>query len=416
MSQRRIVVTGMGTINPVGLNVAAFWDGLKEGKSGIKRITNIDLKDSPCLIGGQVDNADFNPENYMERKLVKRMDRFSHFAIAAVKEALEDCGVLKSAIDKERIGVVVGSGIGGIQTFYDNSVKLFNSGHNRVSPMMIPMLISDIASGYISIIYGFRGPNYSVVSACASASHSICSAFNHIFVGDSDIVITGGSEAAITNLGFAGFTQSLALSIHYNDRPEKASRPFDKDRDGFIMAEGAGILILEELEHAKKRGVNIYAELVSYGVSGDAHHITAPCPDGSGAALAMKNALNKAKISPTEIQLVNAHGTSTELGDIAETKAIKSVFGENAYKIKVNSTKSMTGHSLGASGAIEAIAVIKMIQSGIIHPTINLENPDPECDLDYVPNKAVRYDVNYAISNSFGFGGHNATLVFKKYL
>ncbi len=416
MSQRRIVVTGMGTINPVGLNVAAFWDGLKEGKSGIKRITNIDLKDSPCLIGGQVDNADFNPENYMERKLVKRMDRFSHFAIAAVKEALEDCGVLKSAIDKERIGVVVGSGIGGIQTFYDNSVKLFNSGHNRVSPMMIPMLISDIASGYISIIYGFRGPNYSVVSACASASHSICSAFNHIFVGDSDIVITGGSEAAITNLGFAGFTQSLALSIHYNDRPEKASRPFDKDRDGFIMAEGAGILILEELEHAKKRGVNIYAELVSYGVSGDAHHITAPCPDGSGAALAMKNALNKAKISPTEIQLVNAHGTSTELGDIAETKAIKSVFGKNAYKIKVNSTKSMTGHSLGASGAIEAIAVIKMIQSGIIHPTINLENPDPECDLDYVPNKAVRYDVNYAISNSFGFGGHNATLVFKKYL
>ncbi len=415
MELRKIVVTGMGTINPVGMNVEEFWEGLKNGKSGIKKVTNIDLKDSPSLIGGQVNNEDFNPENYMGKKQVKRMDRYCQFAFAAAKEAINDSRILNSNIDRERIGVIIGSGIGGIQTFYDNSVKLYTSGHKKVSPLLIPMLISDIASGYVSIEYGFRGPNYSVVSACASASHSICAAFNHILLGDADIVITGGSEAAITNIGYAGFTQALALSTHYNDNPAKASRPFDKGRDGFVMAEGSGILVLEELEHAKKRGAKIHAELISYGVSGDAHHITAPCGDGSGAAIAMKNSLKKAGLSPQDIQLVNTHGTSTELGDIAETKALKSVFGDYAYKLNINSTKSMTGHSLGASGAIEAIAVIKMIQSGIVHPTINLDNPDPECDLNYTPNKPVKCDLTFALSNSFGFGGHNATLVFKKY-
>ncbi len=415
MSSRRVVVTGMGTINALGLNVKEYWEGLKAGKSGTTRVTNIDLKDSPSLVAGEVKNDKFNPENYMDRKLTKRMDRFCQFAFTAAKEAVNDSGILNADIDKTRVGVIIGSGIGGIQTFYDNSVKLYTSGHNRVSPLLIPMLISDIASGYVSIEYGFMGPNYCVSSACASAGHSITASFNHILMDDADIMVSGGAEAAITNVGFAGFTQAKTLSTHYNDRPEKSSRPFDKDRDGFVMGEGSGILILEELEHAKKRGAKIYAELLSYGVSGDAYHITAPTPDGSGGALAAKNALRKAGIRPEDVQLVNAHGTSTDLGDPAETKGIKQVFGEHAFKLKVNSTKSMIGHCLGAAAAVESIAVIKMIQDSIVHPTINLDNPDPECDLDYVPNKAVPCDITHGVSNSFGFGGHNVTLVFKKY-
>jgi 3-oxoacyl-[acyl-carrier-protein] synthase II len=343
------------------------------------------------------------------------MDRFCQFAFAATREALDDSGILNDNTDKERVGVIISSGIGGIQTFYDNSVKCETSGHSRVSPLLIPMLIGDIASGYVSIEYGFKGPNYGVVSACASSGHGMSCAFNHILMDDADIIIAGGAEAAVTKIGFAGFTQAMALSTHYNDNPEKASRPFDKDRDGFVMGEGSGILVLEELEHAKKRGAKIYAELLSYGASADANHITAPCPDGSGGALAMKYALKKAGLKPENIQLVNAHGTSTPLGDIAETKGLKSLFGDYVYKLKVNSTKSMTGHCLGAAAAIEAIAVIQMMREGIIHPTINLDNPDPECDLDYVPHKAIQLPVTHAISNSFGFGGHNVSLIFKKF-
>ncbi len=415
MNQRRIVITGMGTVNSVGLTVAEYWDGLKNGRSGTSRVSNIDLLDSPSLVAGEIKNDKFNPENYMERKLTKRMARFTQFAMAASKEAMEDSGLLKTPADPERAGVIIGSGIGGIEVFYENSVKLSVQGHKRVWPMLIPALISDIAAGFVSIEYGFRGPNYAAVSACASGGHAVVSAFNHIQAGDADVMITGGAEATITKIGFAGFTQAQALSTHYNNTPEKSSRPFDKGRDGFVMGEGAGILVLEELEHAKKRGAKIHAELLGYGVSGDAHHITAPCPDGSGAALAMKNALKKCGLSTTDVQLVNTHGTSTELGDIAETMATKAVFGEHAYKMKINSTKSMTGHCLGAAAGVEAIAVVKMIQEGLVHPTINLEDPDPQCDLDYVPNKAVTCGITHALSNSFGFGGHNVTLVFKKY-
>jgi 3-oxoacyl-[acyl-carrier-protein] synthase II len=343
------------------------------------------------------------------------MARYCHFAMAASKEAMEDSGLLKADIDKDKAGVIIGSGIGGIEIFYDQSVKLHEQGHNRVSPLLIPMLISDIATGYVSIQYGYHGPNYAAVSACASGGHAVVNAYNHIQMNDADVMITGGAEATITKIGFGGFTQAMALSTHYNDTPQKASRPFDRDRDGFVMGEGAGILILEELEHAKKRGAKIYAEVLSYGVSGDAHHITAPCPDGSGAALAMKNAIRKAGIKNEDIMLINAHGTSTGLGDIAETMATKSVFSEHAYKLRMNSTKSMTGHCLGAAAGIEAIACVMMIREGVIHPTINLDNPDPKCDLNYVPNKAVKQELSYAISNSFGFGGHNVSLIFKKF-
>lgn len=415
MSERRIVVTGMGTVNSVGLDVKSYWEGLKAGKSGLSRVENIDLKDSPALVAGEIKNSVFNPENYMDKKLTRRMDRYTHFAMAASKEAYEDSGLAQSDTPKDRIGVIIGSGIGGIGTFYENAVKLHTAGHKRVSPLLIPTLISDIASGYVSIEYGLTGPNYTAVSACASAAHAISCAFNHIKLGDADVMVTGGAEAPITGIGFAGFTQAMALSTHFNDNPQKASRPFDKDRDGFVMGEAAGILVIEELEHAKKRGAKIYAELVSYGMSGDAHHITAPSPEGDGGAQAVRMALQKAGLKPTDIQLVNTHGTSTQLGDIAETKGLKKVFGEHAYKLKVNSTKSMTGHCLGAAGGVEAIAVIQMLREGIVHPTINLENPDPECDLDYVPNKAIAFQAEYAISNSFGFGGHNASLLFKKY-
>lgn len=415
MNDRRIVITGMGTVNALGLNVNDFWEGLKAGKSGISRVTNLDLKDSPCLIGGEVKDADFNVEDYIDRKDARKMDRFCHFAIVAAREAIKESGLSNANVDKENIGVIIASGIGGIHTYYDNAVKMFSGGRKKVSPFFIPMLIADIASGYISIEYGYHGPNYAVASACASAGNGIACAFNHILVGDADVMITGGCEAAMSTLGYAGFTQMQALSTHFNDNPEKGSRPFTKDRDGFVMGEGAGVLVIEELSHAKKRGAKILAELVSYGVSGDAHHITAPCPDGLWTGLAMKNAMKKADISPTDVQLINAHGTSTPPGDLAETIAVKSAFGDHAYKLLINSTKSMIGHTLGAAGGIEAIAVIKMIQDKIVHPTINLDNPDPECDLNYVPNKAVSCDITYGLSNSFGFGGHNVTLVFKKY-
>lgn len=415
MKQRRVVITGLGTINAVGLSVDEFWNGLKNGKSGLSIASNEDLGDIPSKVGGEVKNDAFKPENYMDLKLSKRMDRFCHFAMAAAKEAVEDSKIASDNIDKNKVGVLIGSGIGGIHTYYDNAVKMINGGYRRVSPFYIPMLITDMASGLVSIEYGFRGVNYAISSACASASHAIGVSFNHIICGDSDVIVTGGTEAAMSPLGYAGFTQAQALSTHFNETPTRASRPFDKDRDGFVMGEGSGVIVLEEYEHAVKRGAKIYAEMLAFGFSADANHMTAPCPDGSGAALAIKNALEKAEIKPEDIQLVNTHGTSTPLGDIAETKAIKLIFGDHAKKLKINSTKSMTGHTLGAAGGIEAIAVTKMIEAGIIHPTINLDNPDPECDLDYVPHKAIEYPVDIAISNSFGFGGHNATIVLKKF-
>jgi 3-oxoacyl-[acyl-carrier-protein] synthase II len=415
MKKRRVVVTGMGTINSLAANIQDYWEGLKAGKSGLSLVESYDLKDSPSLVGGEVKSSIFNVEDHLERKVARRMDRFCHFALPCAKQAVIDSGLDKAKIDKDKAGVVIGTGIGGINTFQENAKKLETGSHKRVSPLFIPMLITDIAAGYVSIEYGFRGPNYSVSSACASAAHALSAAYNHIILGDADVMISGGTEATMSPLCFAGFTQAQALSTHFNDQPTKASRPFDKDRDGFVMAEGAGILILEELEHALKRGARIHAELVSYGMSADAHHITAPCPDGSGAALAMKFALEKAELSPKDIQIVNTHGTSTPLGDIAETKALKLIFGDYAYKLKVNSTKSMIGHTLGAAGAIESIAVIKMLQDGIVHPTINLDNPDPECDLDYVPHKAIEFQAEYGISNSFGFGGHDVSLIFKRF-
>lgn len=416
MKKRRVVVTGMGTLNALGVTVDEYWNNLKEGKSGITRVENYDLGGSPSLIGGEIKTDKFNVEDHFERRIARRMDRFCHLGIVAARQAIEQSGLLNyGALNKDKVGVLVASGIGGIDTFMENAMKLMNGSYKKVSPLFIPMLITDITSGHISIETGFRGPNYSISSACASASHGISAAYNHIILGDAEAMVVGGSESTLGPLCFAGFTQAQALATKFNDEPHRGSRPWDKDRDGFVMAEGTGVIVLEEYEHAVKRGAPIFAEMVSYGVSADAHHITAPCPDGAGAALAMKNALEKAEISPRDIQLVNAHGTSTPLGDIAETMAVKSVFGDHAYNLKVNSTKSMVGHTLGAAGGVEAIAVIKMLENGIVHPTINLDDPDPECDLDYVPHKAIDFQAEYAMSNSFGFGGHDVTIIFKRY-
>ena len=411
---KRIVVTGLGIVSSLGLEVDEYFNNLVNGKSGISFLEVEDLEpDSPSRIGGQVKN--FDAENFLDKKVVRRTDRYTHFGIYAARKAIEDSGLNRySSLDKERVGVIIGSGIGGGLQFYNNSVKFFQEGRRKVNPNFISMSIADTASAYVSIENGFRGPNYAVVSACASANHSIVVSIMHLLLGDADVMITGGSEASLNGICIAGFTQIDALSTR-NDEPEKASRPFDKNRDGFVIAEGAGVIILETLEHALSRGAKIYAEVVGYGVSGDAFHHVAPCSDGSGAAIAMKNALKMANISPSDVQLVNSHGTSTPLGDKAEVIAIKTVFGEHAYKLKVNSTKSMIGHTLGAAGGVEAIAVVKMLETGKIHPTINQEEPDPECDLDFVPNKAIEMDVEYALSNSFGFGGHNSCIVFKKW-
>ncbi|MEN2997839.1 MAG: beta-ketoacyl-ACP synthase II [Brevinematia bacterium] len=411
---KRVVVTGLGIVTSLGFEVEEYFNNLVAGKSGISTLEIEDLdSESPSKIGGQIKN--FDAENFLDKKVVRRTDRYTHFAIYASRKAIEDAGLNNySSLDKERVGVIIGSGIGGGLQFYNNSVKFFQEGRRKVNPNFISMSIADTASGYVSIEYGFRGPNYTAVSACASANHSIVVSVMHILNGDADVMITGGSEAALNGLCIAGFTQIDALSSR-NDEPEKASRPFDKNRDGFVISEGAGILVIESLEHALKRGARIYAEIVGYGVSGDAYHHVAPCADGSGAAIAMKNALRSAGISPQDVGLINSHGTSTPLGDKAEVLAIKSVFGEHAYKLKVNSTKSMVGHTLGAAGGVEAVAVVKMLETGKIHPTINQEEPDPECDLDFVPNKAIEMDIEYALSNSFGFGGHNACVVFRKW-
>ncbi len=409
---RRVVVTGIGVLTPVGNSVDEMWQNLLAGKSGIDKITLFDVSTYPTKIAGEIKN--FNPEEVLEKKEIKRTPRFIQYALKTAKEAITQSGLNLDAIDKERVAVLVGSGIGGLNVIEEQQTVLLQKGVSRISPFLIPMLIPNMAGAFISMRYGFKGPNFCIVTACATSTHSIGEAYKLIKRGDAEVTVTGGVEGALTPLGLAGFCAARSLSER-NDEPQKASRPFDKNRDGFVMADGGGILILEELEFAKKRGAKILAEVCGYGASDDAFHMTAPPENGEGGALCMKNALNDAGIKPEEISYINAHGTSTLLNDQAETRAIKSVFGEYAYKIPINSTKSMTGHMLGGTGAVEAIVCILSILNGVLHPTINYETPDPECDLDYVPNVKRQHNVKYALTNSFGFGGHNATLVFKKY-
>ncbi|MBI5727305.1 MAG: beta-ketoacyl-ACP synthase II [Ignavibacteriales bacterium] len=415
LSSKRVVVTGISALTPIGLTVEEYCQNLIAGKSGGAPITHFDTAKTETKFACELKGYDAN--NYMDKKAARRLDPFSQFAMAAAKMAIADAELKPEQMaveDRERTGVIIGSGIGGIQTFYQQAVINNTQGPNRVSPFFIPMLIPDIASGHISIQYGFKGPNHCLVSACATANSNMIDAFLLIKAGMADTIISGGAEASICELGIAGFNSSRALSTR-NDSPETASRPFDVTRDGFVMGEGAGCLIIEDYEHAKRRGAKIYVELVGVGLSADAYHITAPDPEGRGAFLAMKRALELAQLQPEAIDYINMHGTSTGLGDIAETKAIKAVFGEHAYKMNVSSTKSMTGHLLGAAGAVEAIAAIHAIRTGQIPPTINFVNPEPECDLNYTFNKTQERNVDYAISNAFGFGGHNTTVIFKKF-
>ncbi|MEC0172586.1 beta-ketoacyl-ACP synthase II [Paenibacillus graminis] len=407
----RVVVTGMGVITSLGADLDTFWDNLMSGKSGISTVDTFDVSEYTTKIAAAV--KDFDPEARFGRKEARKMDRFVQFAVAAGEDALKDSGlVIGEDIDAERIGVSVGSGIGGLGTWEDNHNLLLEKGPKRVSPFFIPMMIANMGSGQLSISLGAKGPNTTTVTACATGSHSIGESFRLIQRGDADAMICGGSEATIRPTGMAGFCAMRAMSTR-NEEPEKASRPFDIDRDGFVMGEGAGILILESLEHAEKRGAKIYAEVIGYGLSADAHHMTEPDPDG--AARCIKMAIRDAGIAPEEIDYINAHGTSTPVGDKSETSAVKKALGDHAYKVAISSTKSMTGHLLGAAGGVEAIICGLSLQKGMIAPTINLDNPDPECDLDYVPNVPRKADLNIVMSNSFGFGGHNATVILKKY-
>lgn len=411
--KRRVVITGLGVVSPIGTGVEKFWSNLIAGVSGIDIIKRFDPIEAGLTVHIAAEVKDFEAERYFDKKEAQKVSDFIKFAVAAAEEAIKDSGLMESSFDPYKVGVIIGTGIGGLRDIEEQQKVLMEKGPRRVSPFFIPYGISNMASGLVAIRYGFKGPNYCVVSACATGNHAIGDAMRLIQKGDIDVAIAGGCESAITPLGVAGFAVMRALSTR-NHEPQKASRPFDRDRDGFVMGEGAGILVLEEYEHAKARGAKIYAELVGYGATDDAYHITAPCADGEGAYMCMKLALEDAGVKPEEIDYINAHGTSTPLNDKSETLAIKRLFGEHAYKLKISSNKSMIGHLLGAAGAVEAIATVKTIQTGIIPPTINLENPDPECDLDYVPNKAIEYPVNYALSNSFGFGGTNACLLFKK--
>ncbi|MBM7556594.1 beta-ketoacyl-ACP synthase II [Halanaerobacter jeridensis] len=409
---KRVVVTGMGVISPIGNSLDEFWSSLINGETGIDQISSFDASEIRTQIAAEV--KDFSPADFgLDRKEARRMDKYAQFAVAASNLAVEDSGLDVEEI-AERVGVLVGSGIGGIETFEEQHERLMERGPNRVSPFLIPMMISNMAAGQVSIYTGAKGPCSSIVTACATGTHSIGEAFETIRRGDADAMIAGGTEASITPTACAGFASMKAMSTR-NDDPTKASRPFDKERDGFVMGEGAGVLVLETLESAQERGANIYAELVGYGASSDAHHITAPAPGGEGAARAMDMAIDKAEMSPEDVDYVNAHGTSTPANDKLETAAIKKTFGDYAYQLPVSSTKSMTGHLLGGAGGVEAIASVLSIKDNIIPPTINYENEDPECDLDYVPNEARESEVSSALSNSLGFGGHNATLLFKEY-
>lgn len=410
--KKRVVVTGMGSITPLGNDVKSYWEGLMAGRSGVDLIDKFDTSEYPTKIGAQV--KDFNPEDFIDRKEVKRVDRFVQFAIAAAKMAVSDAELEINEDNANRIGCYIGSGIGGLETWEAQYKILLEKGPKRVSPFLIPMMIANMASGVTSIHIGAKGPNSAAITACATGTHSIGDAFKIIQRGDADAMITGGTEASMTPIGYAGFCAARAMSTR-NDDPTKASRPFDKNRDGFVMGEGSGVLVLEELDHALARGARIYAEIVGYGMSGDAYHLTAPAPEGEGAGRAMAMALTDAGLEPEDVSYINAHGTSTEFNDKFETAAIKNLFKDYAYKLAVSSTKSMTGHLLGASGGIEAIACVQAIVNDMVPPTINYETPDPECDLDYVPNVARQMVVDVAMSNSLGFGGHNGSIIFTKY-
>jgi len=412
MSERRVVITGMGVVTPLGSDLNVFWQNLLAGNSGIGPVTRFDTTNFDCKIGGEV--KDFNPEDFMPAKETRRTDRFTQYAIGAAKLAVADSKLECDKEDLNRVGVLIGSGIGGMETIEEQTAILLKKGPGRVSPFMIPMLIVNMASGYVSMLLGAKGPNLAVVSACATATHAIGEATRAIVHNDADVMIAGGSEAAITQLGYAGFCSMRAMSTR-NNEPQRASRPFDAERDGFVMGEGAGVCILESLERAKRRGARIYCEIVGYGITGDAYHMSSPAPEGEGAARSMVMALNHARLNPEQIDYINAHGTSTPVGDKCETQAIKKVFGAHAKMLAVSSTKSMTGHLLGASGAVETAICALAIQHNIVPPTINYENPDPECDLDYVPNKAREMKVHVCVNNSLGFGGHNATLIVKRH-
>jgi 3-oxoacyl-[acyl-carrier-protein] synthase II len=412
MSERRVVITGLGVVSPLGCDLNSFWQSLLEGKSGIGPITRFDTTNFDCKIGGEV--RDFKADEYMPLKEVRRTDRFTQYAVGAARKAIADSGLEMEKEEPTRVGVLIGSGIGGMETIEQQVGVLHSKGPSRVSPFMIPMLIVNMASGYVSMLIGAKGPNLAVVSACATATHALGEAARAIIHNDADVMIAGGSEAAITGVGVAGFASMRALSTR-NDEPERASRPFDAGRDGFVMGEGAGVCVLESLEHAKRRHAQIYAEISGYGITGDAYHMSAPAPEGEGAARAMAMALRHARLNPEDLDYINAHGTSTPVGDRCETQAIKSVLGAHAKRVAVSSTKSMTGHLLGAAGAVETAVCAMAIKHGIVPPTINYETPDPECDLDYVPNKAREMTVRACINNSLGFGGHNATLIIKKH-
>ena len=409
-NDRRVVITGLGVVTPVGNDLETFWSNLKNGVSGIRKIEAFDSSDYDCQIAGDV--RDFDPKPFFKNpKDVRRTDRFAQLALAAAKMALDDAGIdVETLRRRDRFGVIVSSGIGGLKTLQDQQTILLTRGPSRNSPFTIPMLISNMASGIISMEYGLRGPNICIVTACATSNNAIGESWRIIKFGDADIFLAGGSEASIVPIGLAGFSAMRALSTR-NDAPERASRPFDRDRDGFVMSEGAGVVVVEELEHARARGARIYCELTGYGACADAYHMTAPSPDGEGAVRAMQLALAHARISPDRVDYINAHATSTDIGDLCETRAIKQVFGEQAYKVSVSSTKSMTGHLLGGAGGIEMAACALAIRDSVIPPTINLENPGEECDLDYTPNVAREKRVRVALNNSFGFGGHNATLI-----
>ncbi|MCR4340505.1 MAG: beta-ketoacyl-ACP synthase II [Gemmatimonadaceae bacterium] len=412
--RRRVVVTGLGALTPVGNDVPSMWQALVEGASGTAPITKFDASGFPVRFAAELKG--FDPSQYMDRKEIKRADPYTQYAVSASKQAMQDAGLEGgvNGYDPDRIGVILGSGTGGLKSFEEQHDVYRERGPSKISPFFIPMFITDIAAGIVSMQFNAKGPNYATVSACATAAHAIGDAFRTIQYGDADVMICGGSEAAVTPMAIAGFANMKALSER-NESPETASRPFDKTRDGFVMGEGAGVVVLEELEHALKRGARIYAEVAGYGATGDAYHLTAPAPDGEGAQRAMKRALNDGGLTPADIQYINAHGTSTPANDLNETRAIKAVFGEHAAGINVSSTKSSTGHMLGAAGAVEFIISTLAIREGIIPPTINYETPDPECDLNYTPNAPVRREVSAAISNSFGFGGHNVSLAVRKF-
>jgi len=412
--RKRVVVTGLGTVNPVGLDTNAFWESLVSARNGIGLISRFDTSKFDTKFAAEVKN--FDPSLYLDKKAVRRLDLFSQFAIASSDQALKDAAITKNGFDPDRIGIVFGSGIGGVQTMQEQHRVYFDGlDPSKISPFFITMMIADIAAGHISIRHGFKGPNYSTTSACATSSHSIADAFMIIQRGSADIMLCGGSEASITEIAIGGFNAMRALSVD-NENYQTASKPFDLNRSGFVMGEGAGTLVLEELEHARKRGARIYAELKGIGLTADAYHMTQPHPDGDGAVRSMKLSIKDAGISEEEIDYINAHGTSTPFNDVTETKAIKTVFGQHAYNLHISSIKSMTGHLLGAAGAIEAIATVLAVHHDTIPPTINYKTPDPDCDLNYTPNKAVQKKVRNAISNTFGFGGHNASLLFSKFI